>query len=238
MPELSDNGLNRKISGSEEIAKELDAVEAELAALKVAYEQYFLGIERMPPTKQYAEMKKRVAKLKGAFVRQTAIKFRVQAVQSKFLSYERLWTRTLQEMEAGTYRRDLFKAKLHQQKKAPATQPPTVAPLMPEVDADAAAVPEVPAAPAQAATQARSRAPVPSGSAAQALSDARLKAIYDAYVTAKKRCQEDVSKLTFESVAANLRKQVPELMKKHNASGVDFKVVIKDGKAILRAVPK
>jgi hypothetical protein len=65
-----------------------------------------------------------------------------------------------------------------------------------------------------------------------------MRAIYDAYVSAKKKCNEDVSKLTFESVSASLKKQVPALMKQHNAKGVEFKVVIKDGKAVLRAVPK
>ena len=32
--------------------------------------------------------------------------------------------------------------------------------------------------------------------------------------------------------------QVPELMKQHNAKSVEFKDVIKDGKAVLRALPK
>ena len=70
------------------------------------------------------------------------------------------------------------------------------------------------------------------------ISDDKLRAVYDAYVTAKRRCQEDTSKLSFESVAGNLRKQVPELMRQHNAKAVEFKVVIKDGKATLKAVPK
>ncbi len=65
-----------------------------------------------------------------------------------------------------------------------------------------------------------------------------MKAIYDAYVQAKKSTNEDTSKLSMDTMAATLRKQVPELLKKHNAKDVDFKVVIKDGKAVLRAVPK
>ena len=65
-----------------------------------------------------------------------------------------------------------------------------------------------------------------------------MKAVYDAYVNAKKQCKEDVSKMNYDTVVSTLRKQVPELMKKHNAKDVEFKVVIKDGKAILRAVPK
>jgi hypothetical protein len=78
----------------------------------------------------------------------------------------------------------------------------------------------------------------PSATNASELSDDKLKGVYDAYVTAKRRNQEDTSKMTFESVAANLRKQVPELLKQHNAKSVEFKVVIKDGKATLKAVPK
>jgi hypothetical protein len=70
------------------------------------------------------------------------------------------------------------------------------------------------------------------------LSEAKLRAVYDAYVDAKKRCHEDVSKISFESVASKLRKQVPTLMEKHKVNSVEFKVVIKDGKAVLRAVPK
>lgn len=70
------------------------------------------------------------------------------------------------------------------------------------------------------------------------MSDDKLRAVYDAYVTAKRRCQEDTSKISYESVAATLRKQVPELLKQHNATAVEFKVVIKDGKASLKAVPK
>ena len=65
-----------------------------------------------------------------------------------------------------------------------------------------------------------------------------VKAIYDAYVMAKKRCGEDTRAVTLDSVASSLRKQVPELMKQHNAKSVEFKVVIKDGKAVLRALPK
>ncbi len=75
----------------------------------------------------------------------------------------------------------------------------------------------------------------PRGAAAR---DDKLKAVYDAYVTAKRRNQEDTSKMSYESVAANLRKQVPELLKQHGAKSVEFKVVIKDGKATLKAVPK
>jgi hypothetical protein len=80
-------------------------------------------------------------------------------------------------------------------------------------------------------------APAPIGTQ-DGLSDSKIKAIYEAYVMAKKRCGEDTRSLTLDSVSSSLKKQVPELMKQHNARSVEFKVVIKDGKAVLRALPK
>jgi len=357
-------------SSSENVLQECEALEAELASLRNLYEQYFLGLERHPPTHTHADLKKRFLRLKSAFIRSTAAKFRVAAIHNKYLTYERLWTRTLQEIESGTYKRDLFKARRRAESRkaapgkdaqqgvvelpedisdtdfeeveeilrphpakeplvavaatapsgpmrgapavapvsaapavAPLTPPagdmpfrgaPAVAPLSPLPPVTAVsggtpvrAIPAVtPAIPAVAGTSARGMPTVtpalggtpargsptmaPSGTAARAttnpgtlaapparpatvpgaaaaprppatgggMSDDKLRAVYDAYVTAKRRCQEDTSKLSYESMAATLRKQVPELLKQHNAKAVEFKVVIKDGKASLKAVPK
>src|SRR5262249_45414988 len=117
--------------------------------------------------------------------------------------------------------------------EAPAPAPPPAPPAT-AAARPAAVPPRSPPAPAPAAA-----APAAgNGALADALSDQKLKAVFNAYLTAKNQCREDVSKLSYDQVAANLRKQVPELVKKTGAQGVDFKVVIKDGKAILRAVPK
>ncbi len=276
----------RKFADQEQTAKDCDAIEADLAALRVAYEQFFLGIERKPPTHQYEALKKRLNALRNSFIRQTGIKFRVNSLYSKFLSYERMWQRTIKEMEDGTYHRDVFKARLHAKKMAAAERKAEAAKKKDGAE-DASAVEELeefeevgpapapanaviagpgtkaaPGAPANAkgvvaGPGAKPAPPLPSAKAAAApppaakagvppapvgsgatIPDTKLKAIFDAYVKAKKRCNEDTSKLTYDSVATTLRKQVPELLKQHNAKSVDFKVVIKDGKAVLRAVPK
>ena len=65
-----------------------------------------------------------------------------------------------------------------------------------------------------------------------------MRAIYNAYVSAKRQCKESTDGITYESVSKTINTQTPELLKQHNAKAVDFKVVIKDGKAVLRAVPK
>jgi hypothetical protein len=218
----------KTIADAETTLDECDALLSELEVLRVAYERYFLGQERMPPAAAHDTFKRRLATLRNGFVRQTAVKFRVQMLQSKYLTYERLWTRTLQEIESGTYRRDVYKAQRRAKKKdsVPTDETPPETRTVSSVT-----IPGIPAA-----SQPPSP-PVPAGNDAS-LSESKLRAVYDAYVRAKRTCNEDVSKLSYESLASTLRKQAPGLLKQHNAQSLDFKVVIKDGKAVLRAVPK
>jgi len=115
--------------------------------------------------------------------------------------------------------------------------PPSVQPVMPQVTPAAAKRPVVtPAIPAVA----QKPPPVakPAFDPAGGLTEQKIKAIYDAYLMAKRRCGEDTKGLTLDSVASSLKKQVPELMRQHQAKSVEFKVVIKDGRAVLRALPR
>ena len=241
-PSLPPQSGKSQAHTSETLADEIDDLTAEIEGLRAAYEQYFLGIERKPPTLRHDKLKKRVVAIQMTTVKQTAVKFKAQTLNTKLLSYERLWSRTLKEIEDGTYRRDVFKLKLHQKEKEPEPKPP---PPPPDAVAKAGQPPPPPkdalvpgVAPRPSAPGAKAPVAAPVAAQAGQLSDQKLKAIYDAYVTAKKRCNEDTSKLTFDSVANTLRQQVPALMKQHNAKSVEFKVVIKDGKAVLRALPK
>lgn len=63
-----------------------------------------------------------------------------------------------------------------------------------------------------------------------------IKRVYEEYVKARQNTKEPIPK--FEAVADLIKKQIPIIKEKYNASAVDFKVVIEDGKAKLKAVPK
>ena len=65
------------------------------------------------------------------------------------------------------------------------------------------------------------------------LSEERMKRIYAAYVTARKRCNEPVESVPYERVARSLMKQY-----KKSGGNVDFKVVVRGGKAAIKAVKK
>lgn len=233
---------------SEVLGDETGKLEEELEALKARYEMYFLGVERREPARWREEVKKRVMRIKDAFTRNSGLKFRIQSLHARFISYERLWMRSAREKEAGTYRRDVLRARAHGKVREPEAAPPPAASAAPKppagaapkagaASAAAAAAPGVkPAAPG--AKPSAPGAPVAATLAGRADDPARLRALYDAYISAKRSCNEDVSKLTYDAVARSVQKQVPELMARFKAKSVDFRVEVKDGKAILKAIPK
>ncbi len=264
-----------RLPESEALTRELEELEVALSELKAHYEQYFLGVDRHPPTKADVALRQRLAKLRGGQPRSAVLKFRTQALQQRFTTYDRLWQRTLSEMENGTYRRDLFKARRRRKTdEVPAAEAAPAPPPLPSTVAVAtpaglapSAPPSTPPAAVPTGTQGgavrpgpvpavapitipigtqsgvrRPLAPIPAGTqgraAREALAEPRLRAVYEAYLAAKRSCQEDVSRLSYESVADSLRRQVPELLERHGARDVEYKVVVKDGKAVLRAVPK
>ena len=57
------------------------------------YEMYFLGVERSEPNRTRDELKKKVLRLKERFTRNAGIRFRIQSLHARFISYERLWMR-------------------------------------------------------------------------------------------------------------------------------------------------
>ena len=215
-----------------QVTVELDEVEAALHALRGQYEQYFIGMEKRPPVWAHDQFRKRMTALKTVPVRNSALTFRIQSLQAAAATYERLWSRTLQEIEDGTYRRDIFKARRRRKNSQP--QLPVASP------AKAQPAPSGPAK-AESAEPGASREPtihIAGTAPPEPLSENRLRSVYRAYVEAKRRCNEDTTRLSFDAVAASLKRQVPELLERHNARDVEYRVFVKDGKAILRAVPK
>jgi hypothetical protein len=191
-------------------------------------------------------VKKKVMRLKGAFTRNAALKFRIQSLHARFISYERLWMRSTREKEEGTYYRDLFKARLrahHDEGAPPAEEAAPAKPAAPAGQKPAAAQSAAPAAakPAPSPAKPAPARPPPAAAASASgsgMSENQMRALYDAYVAAKKTCREDVSKLTYDAVARSVSKQIPELITRYKAKSVEFKVEVKDGKAVLKAVPK
>jgi len=74
------------------------------------------------------------------------------------------------------------------------------------------------------------------GSAEDGLPEARVRAIYDQYRAVRR--QNNEGDVAFESVKKSIREMLPKLRQKAPGREVDFEVVVKDGKTVLKPVAK
>ncbi|MCC6554393.1 MAG: hypothetical protein IT372_15555 [Polyangiaceae bacterium] len=133
-----------------------------------------------------------------------------------------------------------------------ASKTPGPAPA-PAVASAPAATPAVASAPAPAASQpraapppARPPAPAPAparptapsspGARPDDIPEQRLRQIYSKYVEAKRAANESTAGVTYERLAESLRAQAVKLRASNPARSVDYEVVTKDGKTVLKPI--
>ena len=104
------------------ISEELKGLEASLQHLKLEYERYFLGQRPGEPARERAELARRLLRPGSEPIRNTASRFALNGLKDRFQTFSRKWDRTQGEIEAGTYTRHRFKARL---RETQSTSPPT-----------------------------------------------------------------------------------------------------------------
>jgi hypothetical protein len=90
-----------------ELAEMLDELEQALERLKVMYEQYFMGIQKIAPMTLHRSVERKFLELTQAQIRNTGLRFRLSTLTQKFGVYNTYWRRTMRKIEAGTYVRDI-----------------------------------------------------------------------------------------------------------------------------------
>lgn len=90
-----------------EISDLLDSLDHLLDRTKVLYEQYFMGIQKVAPGQLHRDIERKVRELGQAQIRNTALRYRLTTLTQKFGSYNTYWRRTMREIEAGRYIRDV-----------------------------------------------------------------------------------------------------------------------------------
>ncbi|MDB4932765.1 MAG: Alanine/proline-rich protein [Myxococcaceae bacterium] len=93
-----------------EIQKELEELESRLERLRIKYDQYFIGIEKMLPFVQRKDVDRRFAQLHKEQFRNGGLRFRFQTLVQRFTTYQTYWGRIIRQIEEGTYKRDLIRA--------------------------------------------------------------------------------------------------------------------------------
>ena len=92
-----------------EIEQTLDALDSVCDRLKVLYEQYFMGIQKQPPSHLHNTFERELRELQQQQIRNTALRYRLASLQQKHGAYNTYWKRTLREIEGGRYHRNLSK---------------------------------------------------------------------------------------------------------------------------------
>jgi hypothetical protein len=285
-----------------DIEEVLELLEQQIERLKVMYEQYFMGIQKMAPGQLHRDVERGIRELTQKQIRNTALRYRYTNISQKFGSYNTYWRRTMNEIENGRYIRHINKVARQAQRegteipeellaKMPkrmrekilrdreavakraeregkAPPPPAeeksepariIAPRVhkledsnADMDLDAmfAAItdkkpeppkPEPPKPPPPKPPPPPPPPPPAKPSATKpppGMSEQQARDLHARYVQARKLVGDKAADVTYEKLMATLHKQAPKIMSDHKASGVEFNVVIKDDKVILKAKPK
>ncbi|MCC6808330.1 MAG: hypothetical protein IT381_12980 [Deltaproteobacteria bacterium] len=193
---------------------ELLALEQRVNELKKLYDNYFAGLERLEPLKKREALMRelRVLTQEGSQPN-TQLQFRFNNLRSRWATLEAHWTRLVKQLEEGKLKRPTLRT------SATAAVANAAVPN--------AAVPNAAVAAAPVAA-----APAPSPAVNE---DTSMRALYSKY--AASRAQSGEAPVSYESMVASLKKQVPAVIERFKCKSVDFRVAQKDGKTIIKAVP-
>jgi hypothetical protein len=274
-----------------DVEEALTDLEHKVERVKILYEQYFMGIEKIEPQTVRKEIARKIMELTQLQIRNTAMRYRFHALNQKFGAYATYWSRTMREIENGTYFRSVARANrtaaekgvdvpdevmralpkrlrdriLRDRERIAAARartadgkPQPAAATTPAAPA-AAAASTTPAAPAEdgfdqsfeqlfdslsSLTKSKPKAaPTPSTPTASApalplgMDEAKVRDLHRRYVAAR-RALGDTAEVRYEQILATVQKQGPKIIEQHGARAVEFDVVLKDGKAILKAIPR
>ena len=190
------------------LSSQLDELEQRMFLLKIQYEKYFSGTEKLEPTRE-REMLQRF--LRDIMEDPNAIKnptqrHRFDGLKARLGSFEYYWTRQLRMLEQGTHPRQKFKQKIREQEKEELLR-------------------------AEREKLARDRRRKSTDRDEDA-----YRSVYQQYMAVRGKCGQDVN-VSFETVRQALEKQAGVLKSKYNCKSIRFTVVEEDGKARLKASP-
>lgn len=104
-------------ASTNEVADDMIVLDNKIKQLKFEYDQYFIGSRPREPVLTRGEVNKLVARYSNVGIQNTAMRFKFNTLCSRLFAMRRQWDETLRKIEAGTYERHVFKAKLHERER-------------------------------------------------------------------------------------------------------------------------
>ena len=93
-----------------EVQKAIEDLEPQVERLKALYEQYFMGIEKLPPAVLQKSIERVIWELRRVRFQSSRQRFKFQQIIQRYNTYGQHWARILRQIEHGTYKRDIIRA--------------------------------------------------------------------------------------------------------------------------------
>jgi len=189
---------------------ELDKLEEDIRRVKSRYDQFFLGIQRVPPMQERRNLEVYIYELGKDKIRDNARRFRFNQLLTRYNQYRELWGRKMREREEGPLDFRRRQAAMN----APAHEAPP-SPLIPRVT---------------------SPAPDPYVRMTPGANGEQIRELYTKIIRAHDEMGK-MANLSIEQVATMVQKQTEIVRAKYNVNTVAFRVETVDGKVKLKAKP-
>jgi hypothetical protein len=248
----------------EGIEARIAEMEKKCDRLRAMYEAYFMGMERIPPNTPRREMNRLMLEMQQVPIGNSALRFRFQALSQRWVLQMTYWNRTMREIEAGTFHRDMARTQRHLAERGGViTEEEALALGIPKNRVKAFVARQqyqfgkkhgigTPPAPAKATAalaarpgpppipQKEARPAVPENAATLALpglSDRDFDGAYQRYFRAHQELGIEAQAVPKEKMRSRLGKQLPKILDEQRCERVRLEVAVEDGKVRLRAWP-
>jgi hypothetical protein len=190
---------------------ELDKLEEDIRKVKSKYDQFFAGIQRVPPAQERRNIEIFLHELGKQKMRENARRFRYNQLLTRFNQYRELWGRKMREREEGPV--DFRRRQTAMSVPFEAPEPQQAAP---QRVTSAQADPYVRMAPGSNGEE--------------------MKRLYDE-IRNEHLKQGKQPNLTYEQLSAMVQKQSDLVRTRYQVNTVAFRVETVDGKVKLKAKP-
>jgi hypothetical protein len=240
----------------EGIEERLGEMDRKLDRLRALYESYFMGTERIPPDTARREMNRMMLEMQQVPIGRASLRFRFQSLTQRWVLHMTYWNRTMREIEAGTFRRDVARTQRHLSERGGAiTEEEALALGIPKSRVKAFVARQQlnaakkHAAHASAAENASAPRPgpppipqkaaspnVPAASLA-GVTDQEFDRAYKTYFEEHKKLGIEAQAVAREKMRSRLQKQLPKILGEQRCERVRLEIAVEDGKVRLRAWP-
>jgi len=251
--------------------------ETKLERLRVLYEQYFMGIQKRPPTIPQHEVVRLQMQIDKLRITNHRINYKYRSLVQRYNTYRTYWNRTIRAIDNGTYHRDLARLRRKWRREGLDVQMPTSGrmrsvgevekAISTAVKKKAAATGAKPAAaeapkkrravpsnirgrsadevkqeverhiPGQTTRPAAAAASRGGARAPEGISEAKMQSLFRRYAKAKRMVGADPGSVRYEKLVQTISGQLPQLRQMNQGREVEFDVVIRQGKVVLKAKP-